>query len=76
MQTLATAQARAGWQSNEFAGFHQWITAGRIVKKGEKGTPVVFFVEKKVPDGEPVKVRKVKYVFNIEQTEPLQEGAA
>lgn len=75
MQALAAAQARGGWQSPEFAGFHQWIKAGRVVKKGEKGTPVVFFVEKKIPNSEPVKVRKVKFVFNIEQTQELQREA-
>jgi hypothetical protein len=31
-QTLATATARNGWTSNEFAGFDQWKKAGRIVR--------------------------------------------
>lgn len=75
-QALASAAEGNGWRSPEFAGFHQWIKAGRVVKKGEKGTPVVFFVEKKVKDGDPVKVRKVKFVFNIEQTEELQREDA
>ena len=42
------------------------------MKKGEKGTPVEMFVDKKIEtDGgtEKLKVRKVKFVFNIEQTE-------
>jgi len=70
-QALATAAAAKGWASNEFAGFEQWKKAGRIVKKGEKGTPLVLFVDKKDAEGGRKKVRKVKFVFNIEQTEPL-----
>ena len=50
----------------------KWKKAGRIVKGGQKGTPVVFFVNKNV-NGEVKKVRKVKFVFNIEQTEPIQQ---
>jgi antirestriction protein ArdC len=73
-QTLAKAAASHGWTSNEFAGFDQWKKAGRIVKGGQKGTPVALFVEKKSADGSKKKVRKVKFVFNIEQTEPLQES--
>jgi antirestriction protein ArdC len=38
-QILAEALQRNGWTSTQFAGFHQWLQAGRIVKKGEKGTP-------------------------------------
>ena len=71
-QALAKAADSNGWTSNEFAGFDQWKKAGRIVKGGQKGTPVVLFVEKKTKDGRKEKVRKVKFVFNIEQTEPLQ----
>lgn len=72
-QVLAKAAAANGWTSNEFAGFEQWKKTGRVVKGGQKGTPVVFFVEKKQADGGKQKVRKVKSVFNIEQTEPLQQ---
>ena len=71
-QVLAKAAAANGWTSNEFAGFDQWKKAGRIVKGGAKGTPIVFFVNKNVK-GEPTKVRKVKFIFNIEQTEPIQQ---
>lgn len=81
MQTLASATANNGWTSSEFAGFHQWIKAGRIVRKGEKGTPVVFFVDKKTinkrtGEEEIIKVRKVKFVFNVEQTEYRRPKAA
>ena len=69
-QVLAAAALQHGWSSAEFAGFHQWKSAGRIVRKGEQGTPVFFFVPKKTEAGE-VKVRKTKYVFNLDQTEPI-----
>ena len=71
-QILAGALQRNGWTSTAFAGFNQWKQAGRVVKKGEKGTPIEMFVDKKIErDGkdETLKVRKVKFVFNIEQTE-------
>jgi len=73
-EILEQALQRHGWTSPQFAGFHQWKQAGRVVKKGEKGTPVEMFVDKKIEtDGgtEKLKVRKVKFVFNIDQTEIL-----
>jgi N-terminal domain of anti-restriction factor ArdC len=73
-QKLAAAAERNGWASNEFAGFDQWKKAGRIVKGGQKGTPLTLFVEKKQADGSRKKVRKVKFVFNIEQTDVLQQS--
>ncbi len=72
-QTLATAAARNDWTSGQFAGFDQWKKAGRIVRGGQKVTPVVLVVPKKQADGSTKKVRKVKFVFNIEQTEPIQQ---
>ena len=75
---LVTAMQDKGWQDGLFAGFHQWKEAGRSVRKGEKGTQVAMFVYKAVTkDGqqEKVKVRKVAYVFNIAQTEPMQPPA-
>ncbi len=74
VETLAQAMAAHGWPTGEFAGFNQWKTAGRSVRRGEKGVPVVMFVDKTLTkDGqqEKVKVRKVKYVFNVAQTEPI-----
>ena len=66
----ASATANNGWTSSEFAGFHQWIKAGRIVR-GEKGTPVVFFVDKKTINKRTGNHQspQVKFVFNVEQTE-------
>lgn len=48
------------------------------MKKGEKGTPIEMFVEKKIETNgvdEKPKVRKVKFVFNVEQTEELRAAA-
>jgi antirestriction protein ArdC len=73
-QQLAEAMQRNGWTSTEFAGFNQWRNAGRFVKKGAKGTAIEMFVDKKIETNgtdEKLKVRKVKFVFNIEQTEQL-----
>jgi antirestriction protein ArdC len=73
-QVMADAMAAKGWSSGEFAGFHQWKDAGRVVRKGETGVPVVMFVDKALTkDGqqEKIKVRKTKHVFNIAQTEPI-----
>ena len=74
-RVLAEAMEARGWQTGEFAGFQQWKQAGRSVRKGEAGVPVVMFVDKALTkDGqqEKVKVRKARYVFNIAQTEPAQ----
>lgn len=72
-KVLQAAAEQRGWPTGEFAGFRQWRTAGRSVKKGEQGVPVVFFVPKKDAAGGSVKVRKVKHVFNVEQTEPVMD---
>ena len=51
------------------------LLAGRVVRRGEKGTRVAMVVDKAVTkEGatEKVKVVKTKVVFNIAQTEPLQ----
>lgn len=74
-RVLAEAIEARGWTSGEFAGFQQWKSAGRAVRKGEKGVPVAMFVEKAIVENgqqAKVKVRKTKYVFNVAQTEPVQ----
>ena len=78
LQTLAEAMAARNWPTGEFTGFNQWRSNGRTVRRGEKGVPVVMFVDKNLTkDGieEKVKVRKVKFVFNIAQTEVATEAA-
>ncbi len=73
-QVLAGAIENNGWQTGEFAGYRQWLAAGRAVKRGEKGTPIAMVVDKNVAkegETEKVKVVKKKHVFNIAQTEPL-----
>ena len=64
------AMAR-GYSSNLWAGFKQWKTKGACVKKGEKGTPVIF--AKPVPSKEDENkfffIYKVSYVWNASQVE-------
>jgi antirestriction protein ArdC len=62
--------------ANEWAGFHQWKTIGRKVKKGAKGCKIFMVCEKKVDNkngktDEKKKVLKALYVFNIEHTEEV-----
>ncbi|MEY2565015.1 MAG: hypothetical protein QOH88_3208 [Verrucomicrobiota bacterium] len=63
----------------------QWLDCKRVRRipsigsksaalKGEKGTAVVFIVDKKLPDDSKQKVRQVKFVFNTEQPHPLQDS--
>lgn len=60
-------------ESAQFAGFHQWLTAGRAVRKGEKAVAhIVMILTKKKPDGSTVKVPRTAAVFSFEQTEALQ----
>lgn len=47
-----TTQA-VGYRSNEWAKFKQWKDRGASVRKGEKGTPIVFYKQlaTNAPDG-------------------------
>ena len=47
-----TGQA-VGYRSNEWATFKQWKDRGAFVRKGEKGTPIVFYKQLTItiPDG-------------------------
>ena len=72
-----------GLASNEWAGFRQWIDAGRKVKKGAKGCKIYMVCEKKMEsadsqdnnqNGDEAKKRQVvksRYVFNKDHTEAL-----
>jgi len=63
-----------GFDSEECAGYGQWLQAGRQVSKGQKGTQIIRIVEKKVKNKKTGKVEKKKVpvkhsVFFVEQTE-------
>ena len=68
----------AGYSSNRWATFKQWADMDVKIKKGEKGTPIIFFkqYEKQGDNGEPEQmfVARNSYVFNAEQTDEVREG--
>ena len=74
---LAIAQEEFEYDSNRgWAGFHQWLSVGRSVRKGEKGTRIAKFIdiidektqqEKKVP--------RTFVIFHYDQTQELVKEA-
>ena len=59
-----------GFSSNRWGTFKQWGGAGRYVKKGEKGTPIVFYkvIEKgQGDDATTFPMLRVSWVFNETQ---------
>jgi antirestriction protein ArdC len=65
-----------GYQCNQWASFKQWLELGQCVKKGEKGTPIVYFGQhtKENSEGERTRYRFARgaWVFNIAQVAPLE----
>lgn len=55
-----------GW-----AGFKQWLDAGRVVRKGEHGTPCLRVLVTTDKQGNEKKVAKGFRVFHFDQTEVL-----
>ena len=53
----------------DYAGFKQWESVGRKIRKGEKAISIVTIFEKKLPDGTVKKLPSSVHVFNIAQTE-------
>jgi len=69
-----------GFQSDQWATFKQWKSKGASVKKGEKGTHIVFFKPCKVLDketGEEATIRLARgyVVFNADQVEGYEAPA-
>lgn len=66
-----------GYQHNQWATFKQWLEAGAVVRKGEKGTPIVFFGthERENDDGEKSRYQFARgaTVFNVAQVKPLDD---
>lgn len=63
-----------GWASGQFATFVQWKGAGRIVRKGERGTRCLLPTVTRHEDGTETvsgKVRRGFVVFAWEQTDPI-----
>ena len=72
-----TGSAR-GYASNEWATFKQWQERGAQVRKGEKGTPIVFYKQLAVSDDNPpvgevsgealrIPFARASWVFNAAQ---------
>ena len=64
----------AGYSSSEWGTFKAWQAKGAKVKKGEKGTPIIFFKQLRVKDKDTKEVKNIPmikqfYVFNAQQVE-------
>lgn len=80
------ASMRKGFACNRWATFKQWQDAGAQVRKGERGTPIIFYrVVEGADESKDRVVLKGSHVFNAEQVdgapdvdampiEPLDEG--
>lgn len=72
---LVGAEVDGGYGPGGWAGFQQWLTVDRVVRKGEHGTACVTVMVDKTEDGEPSKSRGVRgfRVFHYDQTTELDE---
>ena len=70
--------------SNAWAGFQQWKSQGRQVKKGTKGCKIFIVCDKKIDskkskkasnDELKKKVLKGLFVFSLEHTEPVKKAS-
>lgn len=80
---LWSAAQEAGYDSNRWATFKQWSQKGATVRKGEKGTPIIWFkmLERKAEDaGDDAEERRIpcarlSWVFNVAQVDGFDEAA-
>ena len=81
---LWVGESANGFSTNAWASYKQWQAKGCQVRKGEKGTPIVFFkpleIERKGADGDPEKATipliRLSTVFNADQVEGYASPAA
>lgn len=81
---LWVGESANGFSTNAWASYKQWQAKGCQVRKGEKGTPIVFFkpleIERKGADGGPEKATipliRLSTVFNADQVEGYASPAA
>lgn len=83
IETLLSAMDEKGYSDLRWGGFNQWLEVGRVVRKGEKSTGIMFVgdVNEKDADGavktrENGEAKKSKFVrtvpvFNFEQTDEI-----
>tara|TARA_R100000951_G_scaffold107519_1_gene102966 strand:- start:62 stop:955 length:894 start_codon:yes stop_codon:yes gene_type:complete len=69
-----------GFGSSEWGTFKAWQAKGAKIRKGEKGTPIIFFKQLSVKDKDTdekkmIPMIKQFYVFNAEQVEGYEPGA-
>lgn len=81
-EILQQAAALAGIEDRGVAGFQQWLSKGRCVRKGQHGTRIMMVVSKKEEQApeekkEPAKRRVLKtaVVFFESQTAPIEQKA-
>ncbi|RUT80466.1 ArdC-like ssDNA-binding domain-containing protein, partial [Mesorhizobium sp. M7A.T.Ca.US.000.02.2.1] len=74
---LWVAAQEAGYSENAWATFKQWSEKGATVRKGEKGTPVIWFkmLDRKDADagddenGRRIPCARLSWVFNVAQVD-------
>jgi hypothetical protein len=62
--------------ATDVRGFRDWLKAGRVVQKGQKGIPIQVPVWRDAYEDDPEHVKelrsvKLAYVFDISQTAPM-----
>ena len=70
---LLVAADTAGYGPGGWAGYRQWLAAGRQVRKGEHGTACLTVV--KVTDSRTGRLKSAPRgfrVFHVDQTEPVE----
>ncbi|RUT29954.1 DUF1738 domain-containing protein [Arsenicitalea aurantiaca] len=74
--SLWCAAFAAGYTTSSWASYRQWLDLGAQVRKGEKGTPIIFYRDYDVePDPENAdddgrrRVARLSIVFNADQVE-------
>jgi antirestriction protein ArdC len=73
-EKLAVAGEEAGWQSGQWATYKQWISIGRVVRKGQTGTRCLLPKVEKTSEGTEIATSKIVKgftVFAFEQTDEL-----
>ena len=78
VETLLAAQDEGGYPTAQWAGYGQWLAAGRQVQKGQKSTVCKMVVEKKDKDDPKKKTKHVRTIrlFNLAQTAEVEAEAS
>lgn len=77
----AISSFKNGFQSNQWGTYKQWQSKGYSVKKGSKGTEIIFFDKIKIEDKETEQERFVPIlkgfsIFNADQIQDYWSGSA